>query len=204
LSVWRDIIERKITRLCESGVDKRMELSEAIRRFVKPGMSINPVMMQSRPTSALHELCRQFAGKDPGFEFISSSMSGNYLQLAHLGLVRKAIVSFAGEGYPTPGPSPITRWALERGGFEIENWSMLTISQRLLAGALDVPFMPTRSLVGSTMAVENGAAGGRASSRPIGRTWHSSSCGLRMRPAMVSVSHRFRKTCMAHSRPSRV
>jgi acyl CoA:acetate/3-ketoacid CoA transferase alpha subunit len=77
-------------------------------------------------------------------------------------LIRKAIVSFVGEGYPTPGPSPITRWALERGGFEIENWSMLTISQRLMAGALGVPFFTTRSLVGSTMAIESAAAGNYA------------------------------------------
>jgi acyl CoA:acetate/3-ketoacid CoA transferase alpha subunit/acyl CoA:acetate/3-ketoacid CoA transferase beta subunit len=163
VSLWREIIERKISTLHDSGVDKRMDLAQALSRFVRPGMKINPVTMQSRPTAALHELCRQFAGKAPGFEFISSSLSGSYLQLVHLGLIRKAVVSFAGEGYPTPGPSPVIRWAFERGdAFEIENWTMLTISQRLMAGALGVPFLTTRSIVGSTMAQENAAAGAYA------------------------------------------
>lgn len=136
-----------------------MDLAEAIRRFVRPGMKINPVTMQARPQAAMYELCRQFAGTRPGFEFVSSALSGSYLQLAHLGLLRKAVVSFAGEGYPTPGPSPVTRWALERGDFELENWTMLTISQRLLAGAMGVPFLPTRSIVGSSLARERQAAG---------------------------------------------
>ena len=91
MSLWREIIERKIATLHDSGVDKRMDLAQALRRFVRPGMKINPVTMQSRPTAALHELCRQFAGKAPGFEFISSSLSGSYLQLVHLGLIRKAV-----------------------------------------------------------------------------------------------------------------
>jgi acyl CoA:acetate/3-ketoacid CoA transferase alpha subunit/acyl CoA:acetate/3-ketoacid CoA transferase beta subunit len=90
---------------------------------------------------------------------MSSALSGSYLQLAHLGLLRKAVVSFVGEGYPTPGPSPVTRWALERGDFEIENWTMLTIAQRLLAGAMGVPFLTTRSITGSSLATERQATG---------------------------------------------
>lgn len=156
---WRERVESRFGALYDIKTDKRMDLAEAVRRFVEPGMSLNPVMMQSRPSAALHEVCRQFAGRDPGFELISSAVSGSYLQLAHLGLLRKAIVSFVGEGYPTPGPSPVTGWALERGGFEIENWSMLTITQRLMAGALGLPFIPTNSITGSSMAVDNAAAG---------------------------------------------
>jgi acyl CoA:acetate/3-ketoacid CoA transferase alpha subunit/acyl CoA:acetate/3-ketoacid CoA transferase beta subunit len=159
LSSWRDIVDRKIAGVHESHRDKRMDLSEAVRRFVRPGMKINPCSLQSRPVAALQELCRQFAGEDPGFEFISSSLSGNYLQLVHLGLLGRAIVSFAGEGYPTPGPSPVTARALEDGRLELENWTMLTISQRLLAGAMGVPFFTTRSIAGSSLAADLEAAG---------------------------------------------
>lgn len=162
MSLWRDIVATRISKIHDGSADKRMALSEALRRFVRPGMKINPVTMQARPQAAMYELCRQYAGKRPGFEFISSALSGSYLQLAHLGLLRKAVVSFVGEGYPTPGPSPITRWALERGDFGIENWTMLTISQRLLAGAMGVPFLATRSIVGSSLAGENRAAGSYA------------------------------------------
>ncbi|AMN46274.1 glutaconate CoA-transferase, subunit A [Steroidobacter denitrificans] len=162
MSLWREIVARRIATLHDSAADKRMDLAAAIRRFVRPGMKINPVTMQARPQAAMYELCRQFAGTRPGFEFVSSALSGSYLQLAHLGLLRKAVVSFAGEGYPTPGPSPVTRWALERGDFELENWTMLTISQRLLAGAMGVPFLTTRSLIGSSLAEERQTAGGYA------------------------------------------
>ncbi len=154
MSLWRDVVERQIAPVHDSGQDKRLPLAEAIRRFVRPGMKINPCSLQSRPVAALYELCRQFAGTHPGFEFISSSLSGNYLQLVHLGLLKRAVVSFAGEGYPTPGPSPIIARALARKQLEIENWTMLTISQRLLAGAMGVPFLTTRSIVGSSMAEE--------------------------------------------------
>jgi acyl CoA:acetate/3-ketoacid CoA transferase alpha subunit len=159
MSLWRDIVEHQIAPVHDSRQDKRMSLTEAIRRFVRPGMKINPCSLQSRPVAALYELCRQFAGKRPQFEFISSSLSGNYLQLVHLGLLKRAVVSFAGEGYPTPGPSPIIARALARKELEIENWTMLTISQRLLAGAMGVPFLTTRSIVGSSMAEELGRAG---------------------------------------------
>jgi len=159
MSLWRDVVDRRISKVHESDRDKRMDLAEAIARFVRPGMKINPCSLQSRPVAAVYELCRQFAGKDPEFEFISSSLSGNYLQLVHLGLLERAIVSFAGEGYPTPGPSPVTARALDRHRLTLENWTMLTISQRLLAGAMGVPFLTTRSIAGSSLADELEKAG---------------------------------------------
>ncbi len=159
MSQWREVVEGRFSVVHDSRQDRCMELSEAIRCFVRPGMRINPCSLQARPVAALYELCRQFAGKKPGFEFISSSLSGNYLQLVHLNLLRRAIVSFAGEGYPTPGPTPVIARALARGELELENWTMLTISQRLLAGALGVGFLPTRSIVGSSLADELQATG---------------------------------------------
>lgn len=159
---WRELVATQLGAVHDPVADKRCSLREAIERHVRPGMRLNPVSLQARPVAALHELIRVFGGGEPGFEFISSSLSGNYLQLVGARILRRAIVSFAGEGYPTPGPSPVVARALAEGSFELENWSMLTISQRLLAGAMGVPFLPTRSLAGSDMAVELEAAGGYA------------------------------------------
>jgi acyl CoA:acetate/3-ketoacid CoA transferase alpha subunit/acyl CoA:acetate/3-ketoacid CoA transferase beta subunit len=150
---WREAT-RGIETVRASASDKRMALSEAIRRFVRPGMLLNPVALQSRPVAALYELMRQFAGKDPRFSLVSSSLSGNTLQLLGTRVLKRAIVSFAGEGYPTPGPSPVVARALSEGALELENWTMLTISQSLLAAAMGVPFLATRSLAGSDMARE--------------------------------------------------
>ncbi len=154
MSDWRTLVEQRLNQVYNPHIDKRLPLDEAIRLHVKPGMKINPVSLAARATAATYELCRQFAGKQPEFEFISSSLSGNYLQLAYLGLIKKAIVAFAGEGYPTPGPSKAVGWAQEDHGMEIENWTMLTISQRLMAGAMGLPFFPTLSLKNSSIAEE--------------------------------------------------
>lgn len=159
MTLWKEMIESHIAELHDPIADKRCDLGEALQKYVKPGMKINPVGLQTRPSAATYELCRQFRGTDPGWEFISSSLGGGYLALVHLGLIKKASVSFAGEGYPTPGPSPIIFKALSEGRLELENYTMLTISQRLLAGAMGVPFIPTRSLVGSTIGEEAEAVG---------------------------------------------
>jgi len=159
VTFWRSLIEEKIGTLHESGEDKRLDLAEAIRRYVRPGMRLNACSLQARPCAAVYELARQFAGARPGFEFISSSIGGTYLVLVHLGLVRKAVVSFAGEGYPTPGPSPVIQRALDRGELALENYTMLTISQRLLAGAMGTSFITTRSLRGSSIGEEAAQAG---------------------------------------------
>ncbi len=144
-------VESRFDALLETSQNKVMPLGEAIRTFVRPGMGINP---SSRPSAAVYELCRHFRGSRPQFEYISSNLSSNMLPLVHLKLLKKAVTSFAGDGYPTPGPSPVIVRALERGELEIENWSMLTIVQRLMAGALGVPFITTRSLVGSSLGAE--------------------------------------------------
>jgi len=154
MSDWRRIVDERVGPVHAPRADKRMALAEAIRRFVRPGMILNPVSLQARPVAALHELIRQFHGKRPRFTFVSSSLSGNYLQLVGAALVERAIVSYAGEGYPTPGPSPVVARALEEGACTFEHWTMLTLSQRLFAGAQGVPFTTTRSLIGSDMAAE--------------------------------------------------
>jgi acyl CoA:acetate/3-ketoacid CoA transferase alpha subunit/acyl CoA:acetate/3-ketoacid CoA transferase beta subunit len=160
VSAWRDILARRFRGpLRTSGADKRLTLGEAVRRFIAPGMRLNVAYLQSRPNALVHEIARQFAGTDPGFEFYGSSLVSNFAVLVQQKLLRKAIVSFVGEGVPTPGPSPAVQRALARGELELENLTMLTIPLRLLAGAMGLPLIPTRSLAGSSVGEEAAAAG---------------------------------------------
>lgn len=157
---WREVLERRFEGpLHESSVDKRMSLADAIRRFVAPGMKLNVAYLQGRPNALVHEIVRRFHGTDPGFEFYGSSLVSNFAVLVQQRLLRKAIVSFVGEGIPTPGPSPAVQRALSRGELELENLTMLTIPQRLLAGAMGLPAIATRSLAGSSIAEEASRAG---------------------------------------------
>ena len=95
MSDWRKIVRDRIGPVHAPHADKRRALADAIRAFVRPGMCLNPVSLQARPVAALHELIRQFHGMHPRFTFVSSSLSGNYLQLVGAGLLERAIVSFA-------------------------------------------------------------------------------------------------------------
>jgi Coenzyme A transferase len=52
-------------------------------------------------------------------------------------------------------PVRVVQRAYAEGELEIENWSLYTLVQRLMAGALGVGFMPTKSITGSSMAEEN-------------------------------------------------
>ena len=79
--------------------------------------------------------------------------------LIHGGLVTRVITTFMGEGYPFPRPQALISRAVLDGRLEVQNWSMLTFPLRLLAGAMGVPFLPTRSLLGSSMEEDNTRAG---------------------------------------------
>jgi len=134
------------------GNSKVLDLAEAIRRHVKPGMKLH---VSDRANALARELLRQFYGSKPNFTLITTLATEQVLNLIHCGLVKKVITSSCTEIYPTPAPSRIVQRAFKSKLIEIENWTLLTLAQRLMAGAFDLPFMPTKSLSGSSMAQEN-------------------------------------------------
>jgi acyl CoA:acetate/3-ketoacid CoA transferase alpha subunit/acyl CoA:acetate/3-ketoacid CoA transferase beta subunit len=134
------------------GEDKVCPLDEAIRKHVKKGMSIG---FAGRGGALFNQLVREFWNKNPEFTIISNGVTATVLSVLHGRLARKIIASFIGDVYPTPGPNPVARKAYLSGAVEFENWTMLTIPQRLLAGAMGWSVIPTRSIVGSSMEEEN-------------------------------------------------
>jgi acyl CoA:acetate/3-ketoacid CoA transferase alpha subunit/acyl CoA:acetate/3-ketoacid CoA transferase beta subunit len=135
---------------------KIMNLSEGIRRFIKPGMSIQTGNGYSFPTAAYYEIARQFWGKNPSFTLIASTGGAtNFAVFVHGGLCRKIISTFLGDAYPFPSPNPVLVKAFREGRVIFEDWTMLTLNLRLLAGAMGLPFFPTKSICGSTMEKEN-------------------------------------------------
>ena len=134
------------------GEDKVCPMAEAIRKHVHAGSSIH---IANKGGALFFQLVREFWGKRPDFTLISPSTSSYLLALIRGEMIKKAVTSFLGNSYPTPGPNPHVQKAYISGSIEFENWTMLTITQRLLAGALGWEFIPTRSLIGSSMAEEN-------------------------------------------------
>jgi acyl CoA:acetate/3-ketoacid CoA transferase alpha subunit/acyl CoA:acetate/3-ketoacid CoA transferase beta subunit len=134
------------------GEDKVCSLEEAIRKHVKKGMSIS---FAGRGGALVNQLVREFWDKNPGFIIINNGITATVLSLIHGRLAKKIIASFIGDVYPTPGPNPVAQKAYLSGAVEFEDWTMLTIPQRLLAGATGWSVIPTRSIVGSSMEKEN-------------------------------------------------
>lgn len=134
------------------GRAKVMPLEDAIRAFVEPGMMLHFAYSEGRPMAASNALVRVFAGRDPGFTIVSAGLVSNQAALVTERIARKLVVSFVGDNYPTPGPNRQFQAAIDSGAVEIDNHSLLVISQRLAAGAYGFPFAPTRSWGQSSMA----------------------------------------------------
>jgi acyl CoA:acetate/3-ketoacid CoA transferase alpha subunit/acyl CoA:acetate/3-ketoacid CoA transferase beta subunit len=135
-----------------SGHDKVVSLREALKANLKAGMS---VFLGWNANTAAGEIMRQYKGGKPGFTLVMSLTWDQALNLVHCGLIRKIISGGCSYPAPSPGPSHVIQRAYRERKVEIENWTLYSMQQRLMAGALGVGFMPTRSIVGSAMAAEN-------------------------------------------------
>jgi acyl CoA:acetate/3-ketoacid CoA transferase alpha subunit/acyl CoA:acetate/3-ketoacid CoA transferase beta subunit len=150
-----DLIEGILKIREYEGEDKVISLREAIARHVQPGASIHLAATHCSPGAAILEIARQYHGKKPGFTLIMRGIRDTVSILIHLGLIKKVITAFSGNVYPWYSPNPVTQKAYVRKEVELEDWSILTLPLRLMAGALGVGVMPTTSLIGSSMAESN-------------------------------------------------
>jgi len=153
--LFQDIAEARFSLAHEEGRSKAVPLVEAIRENIEEGMSIHFLGLHYRSHAAIYELFRQFRNRRPNFTIVAGTLHGPIMTLFHAGMIKKAITAFVGEAYPTMGPNPVYNRMFNEGQVSFENWSFLTFTLRLLAGAMGVGFLPTRSLVGSDMAVAN-------------------------------------------------
>jgi acyl CoA:acetate/3-ketoacid CoA transferase alpha subunit/acyl CoA:acetate/3-ketoacid CoA transferase beta subunit len=130
-------------------------LRDALHDHVKPGMKLHIAGGIGGAGGAICEIIRQFRGQNPGFELIQSTVAGHAITLLYSGLLKKMVFSACVDISNTGHPSKIMqkKWADKT--VEFENWSLCSLQQRLLAGALGISFMPTRSIAGSNMAFDN-------------------------------------------------
>ncbi len=132
-------------------------LHELIARYLMPGTLLHLAGGIGGPAAAVYELLRQFRGREPGFELVQSTVTGPALNLLHAGLVKKVTFAASVDLSTTGRPSRVMQEAWAKRDIRLENWSLNSLQQRLLAGALGVGFLPTRSLAGSTLAEADGA-----------------------------------------------
>ncbi|HEX7521254.1 MAG TPA: CoA-transferase, partial [Acidimicrobiia bacterium] len=137
-------------------VDKRASLADAVAQHVRAGDTLHVMVGHTRWTAAAREVVRQWWGRDPGFTLAMLSLSSLGTLFFRGGLVRKVVTGYSGDTFPNFTPNPVFAGAYERGEVDVEHWSFLTFSQRLEAAARGLPAVVTRSLVGSSMAGNEG------------------------------------------------
>jgi len=157
--LFQEAIRRRLVVPPHEGPDKVTTLEDAVRRHVPAGATVYVGAAHGRSNPLVRELIRQWWEKAPGFTLATVGLGSPWTALIHGDLVRRVITTFMGEGYPFPTPQPLISKAVLEGRLEVSNWSMLTFPLRLLAGAMGVPFLPTRSLLGSSMEEDNTRSG---------------------------------------------
>jgi len=135
---------------------KLMDLKEAISKYVEPGMSLYFPFTQVRgPYAGANEIVRQFWKKKADFEIICLDVCGPLMAFFAGGLVRKVVTCLLANPYYYPAPCQVYQKAVKE-GVELENCSLFTFTERIRAGAMGLPFLPTKSLINSTMQEEHG------------------------------------------------
>jgi glutaconate CoA-transferase subunit A len=134
---------------------KLMPLDEAIDRFVPDGSSIamGTALEALIPFAAGHELIRQ---QRRDLELIGPISDMLFDQLIGAGCVRRITAAWVGN--VSAGLGHNYRRAVEQGvpvRLEVEEHSNFSVGLGLLAAAMGVPYLPTRTLLGSDLVQRN-------------------------------------------------
>jgi len=133
--------------------NKVVSIRQAVEENITPGMTLH---IGLEAGAGARELARTFWGKKTDFTLIMNMIGGHHaLSLIHGELVKKLIFATCADIFPRPYPNPVIQRAFKEKTIELENWSMLSLIQSLQAGALNLPYAVTRSIIGSSLAEEN-------------------------------------------------
>ena len=127
--------------------NKQMELKDAISLYVKPGchISIGGFTINRNPMAAVYEIIRQGIDK---LHIYAHSNGQGLDELVGCGCVSSAEIAYAGSG---KFASTCIRFkkAVQENFIRVEDYTNYQMSLRFLAGAMGIPFLPTRSSHGS-------------------------------------------------------
>ena len=127
-------------------------MSETVAKFVPDGSSVAMSLQleQNIPFAAAHEIIRQ---KKRNLTLIGPISDVLFDQVIGAGCVEKVIAAWVGNAMM--GSAYNFRRAVEGGNVHVTNMTNFTLALALQAGAMGVPFLPTRSAQGSDTAKGN-------------------------------------------------
>jgi len=129
------------------GPDKLTTLREAVAGLVSDGchLSLGGFTINRVPMAAVYEIIRQ---KKRLLHLYAHSNGQGVDELVGAGCVERIEIAYAGSGRFAPTCMRFRR-AVEQGDLEVEDYSNYQMTLRFMAGAMGVPFLPTRSGLGT-------------------------------------------------------
>jgi len=126
---------------------KVMDLDEAIRTFVRDGshMSIGGFSISRNPMAAVYTIIRQGI---KNLHFYVHSNGTGIDELIGGGCISRLEIAYGGNGRAAPTCIRF-RKTVQEGTLPIEDYSNYQMTLRFAAGAMGVPFLPTRSALGT-------------------------------------------------------
>lgn len=174
-----------LTDASARGVTKKCSAAEAVSRFMFPGavVGMGGQNINRCPTALVHEVIRQGIG--------DLRVVGCNLSLPVDLLVAEGMVSATEQGSANLeryGVLFCWRRAAEQGRISVHDYSHLSMASRFLAAAMGVPFLPIRSLLGSSVLA--GLTGENGTARVVDDPWDGSKVVLlQARAPDVSLIH---------------
>jgi glutaconate CoA-transferase subunit A len=129
--------------------DKLMTLEDAVSRFIKNGsqIAIGGFTVTRNPMAIAYEIVRQNIKNI----HLACHSHGQALDvLIGAGCVKRLEIAYGGNGRYAPTCIRFKK-AIQRGEIQFEDYSNYQMSLRFLAGALGIPFIPTKSGLGSDL-----------------------------------------------------
>jgi glutaconate CoA-transferase, subunit A len=134
-------------------VDKRTSVADAVGRLVNDGdyLAIGGFGTNRIPTAVVHEVLRQrrqnlgFAGHTATHDFqllCAGNLTGRGQTLSRVDVAYVV-------GLEARGLSPHARRVMESGTVACTEWTNYALAVRLQAAAMGVPFLPTRTMLGT-------------------------------------------------------
>lgn len=147
--------------------DKLMTLEEAVKRFIKNGsqIALGGFTVMRNPMALAYEIIRQGI-KD--LHIVCHSHGQALDVLIGAGCVKRLEIAYGGNGRYAPTCIRFKK-AIQNGYIEFEDYSNYQMSLRFLAGALGIPFIPTKSGLGSDLLNYEGFSNETRKERKVAR-----------------------------------
>ncbi len=129
--------------------DKLMTLEEAVNRFIKDGcqLAIGGFTIVRNPMAVAYEIIRQ---RIKDIHLVCHSHGQALDVLIGAGCVKRIEIAYGGNGRYAPTCIRFKK-AIQQGDIQFEDYSNYQMTLRFLAGAIGIPFIPTKSGLGSDL-----------------------------------------------------